>query len=157
VDDVAVRGARLETVGLVRCEVPGVLVDLDPGAQPGHVQFGVELGRVDVGTDPERLHRAGGGAGQQRGVARQLADRLLVPGEGAERPRQLAQQRIVPAVRREGDLDIPDRLGVAPVNHGALMTAERADAVARAEEREVRVHHGVEHPADVGLDLPLYR
>src|SRR6267378_870011 len=39
--DVAAGGPRHDLVGLVRVEVPGVLVDLDPGAQAGHVEFGV--------------------------------------------------------------------------------------------------------------------
>src|SRR5436190_7511459 len=102
--DVAADGPRLDLVGLVRVEVPGVLVDLDPGAQAGHVEFGVELGRVDVGADPERLHRAGSRTGQQDGVAGQAADRLLVAGEGLEGRGQLAEQRISLARRGQRDL-----------------------------------------------------
>ena len=93
----AAGGLRLDLIGLVRLEVAGVLVDLDPGAQAGHVEFGVELGGVDVGADPERLHRAAGRTGQQDGVAGQPADRLLVAGEGPEGRGQLAEQRVPPA------------------------------------------------------------
>src|SRR5215467_11807835 len=60
VNDVAPAGLRLEPARLLGFEVAGVLVDVDPGAQASHVQLGMELGGVDVGTDPERLHRAGG-------------------------------------------------------------------------------------------------
>src|SRR5262249_27519285 len=72
--DLAAGGLRLDLVGLVRVEVARVLVDIYPGVQAGHVEFGVKLGRVDVGADPERLHRAGRGAGQQHGMPGQPAD-----------------------------------------------------------------------------------
>ena len=112
--DVAAGGSRLDLVGLVGFEVAGVLVDLDPGAQAGHVELGVELGRVDVAAEPERLHRAASRTGQQDGPAglaacggpaglaacgggpRQVADRLLVAGEGLKGRGQLAEQRIPP-------------------------------------------------------------
>src|SRR3954451_17743055 len=58
----------LDRLGLVRLEVAGVLVDVDPGAQPVDVELGVELRRVDVAADPERLHRAPGGRGEAHGV-----------------------------------------------------------------------------------------
>ena len=138
-------------------EVAGVLVDLDPGAQAGHVEFGVELGGVDVGADPERLHRAAGRTGQQDGMAGQAADRLLVAGEGLEGGGQLAEQRVPSARRGEGDLDGSHRLGKTPVDHRALMTAERPDAVTGPEEREVRADHPVEQAVQVRLDPPLGR
>src|SRR6266566_277576 len=50
-DDIAADRLRLDLVGLIGVEVAGVLVDLDPGAQPGHVELRVELGRVDVAAD----------------------------------------------------------------------------------------------------------
>src|SRR6266566_6529423 len=155
--DVAADGPRLDLVGLVRVEVPGVLVDLDPGAQAGHVEFGVELGRVDVGADPERLHRAGSRTGQQDGVAGQAADRLLVAGEGLEGRGQLAEQRISLARRGQRDLHGPDRLAEAPVDQRVLVTAERPDAITGPEEREVRAHHLVEQAGQIRLDPPLHR
>ena len=88
-------------------------------------------------------------------MPRQVADRLLVPGERVERGGQRAQQRVLPAFRGERDLDGPDRLGVLAVDHGSLVAAEGPDAVARAEEREVLVDHPVEQPAQIGLDPPL--
>src|SRR6266487_143083 len=150
--DVAAGGSRHDPVGLVGFEVASVLVDLDPGAQAGHVELGVELGRVDVAADPERLHRAASRTGQQDGPAGlaacgggaglaacgggaglaacgggpgQVADRLLVAGEGLKGRGQLAEQRIPPARRSQRDLDGADRLGEAPVDHRALVTAER--------------------------------
>src|SRR5258707_6179747 len=112
--DVAAGGPRHDLVGLVRVEVPGVLVDLDPGAQAGHVEFGVELGRVDVGADPECLHRAGSRTGQQDGVAGQVADRLLVASEGLESRWQLAEQRISLDRPCQRHLHGADRLAEAP-------------------------------------------
>src|SRR5215472_379293 len=157
VGDVAAPGPRLELVGLIGFEVAGVLVDLDPGAQAGRVQFGMELGGVDAGADPERLHRAPGGAGEQDGVARQPADRLLVADERVKGGGQPAQQRVPPALTGERDRDGADRLGVPPVDHGPLMAAEGSDAVASPEEREVRADHLFEQPPQVGLDPPLHR
>jgi hypothetical protein len=84
VADLAAPGRSLDLVGLAGVEVSGVLVHVDPGAHAGRVQFGMELRSVDVGADPEGLHLAGGRTGQQDGVARQFADRLLVPGERVE-------------------------------------------------------------------------
>src|SRR6266487_1860023 len=63
--DVAAGGPRLDLVGLVRVEVAGVLVDPDPGVQAGHVELRVELRRVDIAADPERLHRAASRTGKQ--------------------------------------------------------------------------------------------
>ena len=88
-------------------------------------------------------------------MAGQPADRLLMAGESLEARRQLAEQRIPPARRGEGDLDGAHRLGKAPVDHRALMTAKRPDAVTGPEEREVRAHHPVEQAAQVRLDPPL--
>src|SRR5690348_13442721 len=191
--DVAAGGSRLDLVGLVGFEVAGVLVDLDPGAQAGHVELGVELGRVDVAADPERLHRAASRTGQQDGPAGlaacgggaglaacgggaglaacgggaglaacgggagQLAQSFLVTGEGLEGRGQLAEQRILSARRTQRDLDGADRLGEAPVDHGAQVTAERPDAVTGPEEREVRAHHLVEQAGQIRLDPPLHR
>src|SRR5436305_858640 len=67
--DVAAGGPRLDLVGLVGREVAGVLVDPDPGVQAGHVELRVELRRVDIAADPERLHRAASRTGQQDGAA----------------------------------------------------------------------------------------
>jgi hypothetical protein len=130
--DVAAGGPLLDLLGLLGVEVAGVLVDLGPGAQAGHVQFGVELGGVDVRADPEGLHRAAGRTGQQNSVAGKAADRLFMPGEGVEGGRQPAQQRVALALGREGDPDASDRFGEAPVDDRALMAADRADAVAGA-------------------------
>src|SRR6185437_1892426 len=138
--DIAAGGPRLDLVGLVRVEVAGVLVDPDPGVQAGHVEFGVKLRRVDVAANPERLHRAASRTGQQDGLAGKLAE-----------------QRILSARRGQRDLDGADRLGEAPVDHGALMAAERPDAVTGPEEREVRAHNLVEQAGQVGLDPPLHR
>jgi hypothetical protein len=80
-----------------------------------------------------------------------------VAGEGVERGRQPAQQRVTLARLGEGDPDASDRLGEAPVDHRALMAAERSDAVAGAKEREVRADHLVEQPPKIGLDPPLDR
>ncbi len=77
-------------------------------------------------------------------------------GEGFERGRHLTQQRVVPALRGEGDLDGSDRLGVAPVDDRALMAAERPDAIAGPQEREVRADHCVKQAAQVGLDPSLH-
>ena len=41
-------------------EIAVVLVDVDPGEDARQIQFGVELGRVGVGADPEGLHGAVG-------------------------------------------------------------------------------------------------
>src|SRR4029077_4928119 len=113
-----------------------VLVDPDPGVQAGHVELRVKLRRVDVAADPERLHRAASRTGQQDGVPGQLAHRFLVTGEGLEGCGQLAEQRILSASRGQRDLYGSDRLGEAPVDHGALVAAERPYAVAGPEERE---------------------
>src|SRR2546430_2629235 len=165
-DDIAADRLRLDLVGLIGVEVAGVLVDLDPGAQPGHVELRVELGRVDVAADPERLHRAASRTGQQNGPAGlaaggggpgQAVDRLLVAGEGLEGRRQLAEQRILSPRRGQRDLDGADRLGVAPVDRRALVAAECPDAVTGPEEREVRAHHLVEQAGQVRLDPPLHR
>ncbi len=90
-------------------------------------------------------------------MAGQAADRLLVTGEGVERGRQLAQQRVAPALRGEGDLDGSDRLGVLAVDDCALMAAECSDAIAGPQEREVRADHRVKQAAQVRLDPPLHR
>ena len=90
-------------------------------------------------------------------MAGQAADRLLVAGEGLEGGGQLAEQRVPPARRGEGDLDGSHRLGKTPVDHRALMTAERPDAVTGPEEREVRADHPVEQAVQVRLDPPLGR
>src|ERR1700749_3512302 len=127
--DIAAGGPRLDLVGLVRVEVAGVLVDPDPGVQAGHVEFGVKLRRVDVGADPERLHRAASRTGQQDGVPGQFAHRFLVTGEGLECRGQLAEQRILSARRGQRDLDGADRFGEAPVDHGALVGGGPPDAV----------------------------
>jgi hypothetical protein len=157
VADLAAAGKRLDLVGHVRLEVAGVLVHVDPGAHAGRVELGVELGGVDVRADPERLHRAGLRAREQYGMAGQLADRLLVAGERVERRGEPAQQRIVAALRGERDPDGSDRLGMAAVEHRALVAAERPDAVAGPEEREVRAGHRVQQAAQVRLDPPLHR
>src|SRR6266566_2875691 len=165
-DDIAADRLRLDLVGLIGVEVAGVLVALAPGAQPGHVELRVELGRVDVAADPERLHRAASRTGQQNGPAGlaacgggpgQAVDRLLVAGEGLEGRRQLAEQRILSPRRGQRDLDGADRLGVAPVDRRALVAAECPDAVTGPEEREVRAHHLVEQAGQVCLDPPLHR
>src|SRR5690349_3851785 len=173
--DIAAGGPRLDLVGLVRVEVAGVLVDLDPGVQAGHVELRVELRRVDVAADPERLHRAASRTGQQDGAAGlaacgggaglaacgggpgKLADRLLVAGEGLEGRGQLAEQGIPPASRGQRDIDGTDWLGEAPVDHGALVAAERPDAVTGPEKREIRAHDLIEQAGQVGLDPPLHR
>ncbi len=155
--DVAAACLRLELAGLVGLEVARVLVDVDAGAQAGRVQLGMELGGVDVGADPERLHGAGGGRGEQDGVARQPADRLFVADERVKGGGQPAQQRIAPAFPGERHRDGTDRLGVPPVDHRALVAAERPDAVTGPEKREVRADHLFEQPAQVGLDPPLHR
>jgi hypothetical protein len=54
----------------------------------------VELSGVLVLADPEHLHWAGGGAGEQDGTQRQRPQRLLVPDEGEERLREPSQQRV---------------------------------------------------------------
>ncbi|MBV9093645.1 MAG: hypothetical protein JO132_07185 [Streptosporangiaceae bacterium] len=87
----------------------------------------------------------------------QAVDRLLVAGERVEAGRQAAQQRIVPALRGEGDPDASDRLAVPPADGGALVAAKRPDAVAGAEEREISGDHRVEQAAQVCLDPPLHR
>jgi len=50
--DIAAVGLRLELVGLSGFEIAGVLVDVDPGTQARGVQFGMELGGVDMGAAP---------------------------------------------------------------------------------------------------------
>jgi hypothetical protein len=67
-----------------------------------------------------------------------------VAGEGLEGRGQPAEQGIPLASRGQRDLDGADRLGEAPVDHGALVAAERTDAVTGPEEREVRAHDLVE-------------
>src|SRR5262249_49791878 len=104
VDDVAAVSLRLELGSLFGLEVAGVLVHVDPGAQAVPVQLGVELGGIDGGADPQRLHRARRGTGQQDGVVRQPAERLLVADERRERGRQATQQRVPPAFAGERDL-----------------------------------------------------
>ena len=88
-------------------------------------------------------------------MAGQAADRLLVAGEGVERDGQPAQQRIPLPLGGEGDLDGSDRFGEAPVEHRALVAAERPDAVAGAQEREVGADHLIEQPHQVGFDPSL--
>jgi len=75
---VAAVGLRLQFGGLPGFEVAGVLVNVDPGTQARCVQFGMELRGIDMGADPERLHRASGGLGKQDGVPRQHANGLFV-------------------------------------------------------------------------------
>src|SRR6266487_1846978 len=99
-----------------------------------------------------RSRRASGGGGPG-----QVTDRLLVAGEGLKGRGQLAEQRIPPARRSQRDLDGADRLGEAPVDHRALVTAERPDAVTGPEEREVRAHHLVEQAGQIRLDPALHR
>jgi hypothetical protein len=119
----AAASKRLEFAGLSGFEVPGVLVDVDPGAQASRVQFGMELGGVGVQADPERLHRAGGGTSEQDGVARQRADRLFVAGERVERAGQPAQQRVFPALAGQGDRDATGRFAVPPITPSARFAA----------------------------------
>ena len=90
-------------------------------------------------------------------MAGQSADRLFVAGEGLEGGGQLAEHRVSQAGRGEGDLDGSHRLGKTPVDHRALLTAERPDAVTGPEEREVRADHPVEQAMQVRLDPPLGR
>ena len=90
-------------------------------------------------------------------MAGQSADRFLMAGESLEGAGQLAEQRVPPARRGEGDLDGAHRLGKAPVDSRTLVTAERPDAVTGPEEREARAHHPVEQAGQVRLDPPLHR
>ena len=48
-------------------------------------------------------------------------------------------------------------ISTEPVDHRALVAAERPDAVAGSEEREVRAHHAVEQTGQIRLDPPLHR
>ena len=77
--------------------------------------------------------------------------------EGIEGGGQVAQQRVLPALGGEGDRDAAGLLAVLPVDHRALVAAERPDAVAGPEEREVRADHLIEQPVQVGFDPPLQR
>src|SRR3954447_21705766 len=155
--DVAAGGLGQDLVGLVRVEVAGVFVDFGPGAQAGQVELGVELGGIDVGADPEGLHRAPGRAGQQDSLAGQAADRLLVPGEGVKSGGQSAEQRILPSGRGQGDLDGADRLAVLPGDRGAQPAAECPDTVTGPEEREVGLHHAAEQAVQVRFHPALHR
>jgi hypothetical protein len=128
--DIAAVGLRLEFAGLFGFEIAGVPIDVDPGAQAGCVQFGVELGGVHLGANPERLHRAGRGRGKQDGVPRQRADGLFVAGERVKGRGEPAQQRVLPALAGECDRNGPDLFGVPPVDHCPLVAAERPDAIA---------------------------
>src|SRR6185503_9025539 len=144
------RRSRRASGGSVSTRAVAGLSDLSPGRhalavapdepaqdrrRPGDIAAGgprldlVGLVRVEVAGDPERLHRAASRTGQQDGVPGQFAHRFLVAGEGLEGRGQLAEQRILSARRGQRDLDGADRLGEAPVDHGALMAAERPDAV----------------------------
>jgi hypothetical protein len=97
----------------------------------------MELGGVHMRADPECLHGTGGGASQQDRVRRQLADRLLMADECVEGLRHDLQQRVLLALLGQRDPHRADRLRVPPVNDRALVAAERPDAVAGPEEREV--------------------
>src|SRR3954451_13301971 len=66
----------------VRLEVAGVLVDPHAGDDAGDVELGVELRGVEVPTDAEHLHRAGGRRRQQDRRRGQDAAGLLVTDEG---------------------------------------------------------------------------
>src|SRR5690349_15704005 len=108
--DIAAANLRLEFASLPRLEVTGVFVDVDSGAQARYVQFGMELGGVNMRADLERLHRALRGTGEQDGVPWQPADRLFVTHERIEGGRQPAQQRVLPALLGERDGNGTDRL-----------------------------------------------
>src|SRR4030088_1773339 len=74
--------------------------------------------------------------------------------EGGGQP---AQQRVSPARPSEGERDGADALGGPPDDPRPLVQAERPDAIAGPEEREVRADHPVEQATQVRLDAPLDR
>ena len=78
-------------------------------------------------------------------------------GERLEDGRQRPGERVGATLHGEAHTDSADRLGVGPVHHRALVRAERADAVAGTQEREVLRDDGVEQPAEVLLDPVLDR
>ncbi len=126
-------------------------VDVDPRDEPFGVELGVELGGVQVGLDPEHVHRAGGRARQQHRVGGQDGAGFLVAGERREALRQPAQEGILQPLRRQFDGDAAEPFTVRPVDHGALVQSEGADAVAGAEEREVLGHDPVQQPGEFAL------
>ena len=75
--------------------------------------------------------------------------------ESVERRRHPLEKRIGCRSLGERDRHDADRLGVGAVDHRALVRAERADAVAGAEEREVAGDDLVEEGLELGLDAVL--
>ncbi len=70
-------------------------VDVDPRDQPFRIELRVELGGVQVGLDPEHVHRAGCGTGQENRVGGEDGAAFLVAGEGREALRESAQEGIL--------------------------------------------------------------
>ncbi len=126
-------------------------VDVDPGDQPVRIELRVELGGVQVGPDPEHVHRAGRGARQEHGVRGQDGAGFLVAGEGREALRQPAQEGILQPFGGQLDGGAAQALAVGPVDHRALVQAQRADPVAGAEEREIRRHDAVQQQGQFTL------
>jgi hypothetical protein len=67
------------------------------------------------------------------------------------------QQRVGQAGLGQRHRQRPDGLGVAAVDHAALVAAEGADAVAGAQERAVGLDDGVEDGVEVALGPSLDR
>src|SRR3954463_14980547 len=149
-EDPAAACHLLDRLGLVRLEVAGVLVDVDPGAQPVDVELGVELRGVDVATHAERLDRAPGRRGEVYGVRRQVADGLLVAHEGLELLWQVDQERVGPSCRGQPQRAPAYRLGVRAIDRAALVDADDPDAVTGPEEGEVEPGHLVEEVRELG-------
>lgn len=87
----------------------------------------------------------------------QLAHGLLVSQEGVEGHRDVSQQRVGAALVGEGDGDGADRLAVRPVDHPTEQPAQRADAVAAAEEGHVGLDGPLGQRAQLGLGAALLR
>ena len=134
-----------------------VLVDVDPGADALEVQFGMELGRIRVGADPEGLNGAVGRRCEANHMGGKRTGRLLVPAERIEHVGQIGEQRFFASCLCQRDRDGGDRFGVAAVDGGTDDRTEHAHAVTASEEREVAVDDSVDEGEQLGLDASMRR
>ena len=73
-----------------------------------------------------------------------LADRLLVTDETVEHRRQFSEQRILQPGNGERDTGRLHGFTEGAVHRRTLVSADRANAVTDAEEREIALNHSVE-------------
>ena len=147
----------LEGLALVRLVVAVRAVGVDAVADGDGVELGVELRGVDVAAEPEGVDRARLRGGEQDRPLGQPGHRFLVAEVGRELRRQHAEQRVGLPVGAQPHRQGTNGLAVGAVDDPTVQATEDADAVAGAEEGEVRADDTLREPAQVCLGPALGR